>query len=43
MRFKDDLHLEANSKQVEVKSESRFGYSDRGVNKDRVEQLRCLL
>jgi len=44
MRFKDDLYLEVNNEksQVEVKSESRFGYSDWGVNKDRVEALRNL-
>lgn len=45
MRFKDDVYLEVNKelKQVDVKSESRFGYSDWGVNKDRVEAIRKLL
>ena len=45
MRFKDDVYLEVNdeSKQVEVKSESRVGYSDLGKNRERVESLRKLL
>ena len=44
MRFKDDLYLEANQDAglVDVKSESRVGYSDLGKNKERVEGLKNL-
>jgi uncharacterized protein (DUF1499 family) len=41
MRFRDDLELliEPGGK-IQVRSISRFGYRDRGVNRDRVEALR---
>jgi uncharacterized protein (DUF1499 family) len=41
MRFRDDLELLLdNDTTVEVRSVSRFGYRDFGVNRARVEQLR---
>lgn len=43
MRFVDDLELEINDNQLTVRSESRVGYSDFGVNRKRAEQLRKLL
>ncbi len=44
MRFKDDLHLffDQINKTVHISSRSRVGYSDWGVNKERVEQVRGL-
>ncbi|MGF1525571.1 MAG: DUF1499 domain-containing protein, partial [Candidatus Competibacterales bacterium] len=40
--FVDDLeaHLEAEQGQIQLKSASRVGYYDWGVNRDRVEALR---
>lgn len=43
MRFVDDLELRIRQQQLMVRSESRLGYSDFGVNRKRVEQLRSLL
>jgi uncharacterized protein (DUF1499 family) len=43
MRFVDDLELKIIDQQLIVRSESRVGYSDFGVNRKRVEQLRTLL
>ncbi|MBA5763925.1 DUF1499 domain-containing protein [Vibrio sp. 404] len=43
MRFVDDLELEIKGSQLIVRSESRVGYSDFGVNRKRAEQLRVLL
>lgn len=43
MRFVDDLELKIEGDQLIVRSESRFGYSDFGVNRKRAEQLRSLL
>lgn len=43
MRFVDDLELEINNNQLTVRSESRVGYSDFGVNRKRAEKLRQLL
>ncbi|ROV57988.1 DUF1499 domain-containing protein [Vibrio ponticus] len=40
MRFVDDLELEIQGNQLLVRSESRVGYSDFGVNRKRAEQLR---
>jgi len=42
MRFVDDLELyhDAGSPLVQVRSGSRLGYSDMGVNRKRVESLR---
>ncbi len=40
MRFVDDLELEIRGSQLLVRSESRVGYSDFGVNRKRAEQLR---
>lgn len=41
--FVDDLKLEINDGKVEVKSQSRVGDSDFGVNKKRVDYLAALL
>ncbi|TMX72930.1 DUF1499 domain-containing protein [Vibrio rotiferianus] len=43
MRFVDDLELKIEDNQLIVRSESRVGYSDFGVNRKRAEQLRALL
>ncbi|MEZ4320638.1 MAG: DUF1499 domain-containing protein [Myxococcota bacterium] len=42
-RFKDDLELEVEEDGVHVRSASRVGHSDLGVNRKRVEALRALL
>ncbi|MRI33891.1 DUF1499 domain-containing protein [Endozoicomonas sp. OPT23] len=40
-RFKDDITFRINSDEtVDIKSSSRTGYSDLGVNRERVEKLR---
>lgn len=39
-RFVDDLHIVKQGSQLQVRSKSRVGYSDFGVNKKRVEALR---
>jgi len=41
--FVDDLELRISENQLTVRSESRVGYSDFGVNRDRADQLRELL
>lgn len=43
MRFVDDLELKLEGDKLIVRSESRVGYSDFGVNRKRAEQLRSLL
>ena len=43
MRFVDDLELKVTGDKLIVRSESRVGYSDFGVNRKRTEQLRRLL
>lgn len=43
MRFVDDLELKIEGDQLIVRSESRVGYSDFGVNRKRAEELRSLL
>ena len=43
IRFVDDLELKIEDSQLIVRSESRVGYSDFGVNKKRTDQLRLLL
>ncbi len=43
MRFVDDLELRIEGNALLVRSESRTGYSDFGVNRKRAEQLRALL
>ncbi len=43
MRFVDDLELRIHDGQLVVRSESRVGHSDFGVNRKRAEQLRTLL
>ena len=43
MRLVDDLELKIEGDQLIVRSESRVGYSDFGVNRKRAEQLRSLL
>ncbi|CAM4253817.1 DUF1499 domain-containing protein [Vibrio agarivorans] len=40
MRFVDDLELKLDGTALTVRSESRTGYSDFGVNRKRAEQLR---
>ncbi len=40
MRFVDDLELKITDGKLVVRSESRLGYSDFGVNRKRAEQLR---
>ncbi|WP_038174181.1 DUF1499 domain-containing protein [Vibrio pacinii] len=40
MRFVDDLELRIDDDKLVVRSESRVGYSDFGVNRKRAEQLR---
>lgn len=40
LRFVDDLELKLQHDQLKVRSESRVGYSDFGVNRRRVEALR---
>lgn len=42
-RFVDDLELRIEGNNLIVRSESRTGHSDFGVNKKRVEQLRTML
>ena len=44
-RFVDDLdlHLRAAERLIAVRSASRLGYSDLGVNRKRVEELRAEL
>lgn len=44
-RFTDDLELEllSDGKTIDVRSASRTGYSDMGVNRERVEKLRQAL
>jgi len=43
-RFVDDLELQlrAEERAIAIRSASRVGYSDMGVNRDRVERLRSL-
>lgn len=43
MRFVDDLELKIDDDTLVVRSESRVGYSDFGVNRKRADQLRELL
>ncbi|WP_373938241.1 DUF1499 domain-containing protein [Vibrio kanaloae] len=43
MRFVDDLELRVTGGMLIVRSESRTGYSDFGVNRKRAEQLRTSL
>ncbi|KOO14707.1 hypothetical protein AKJ18_12375 [Vibrio xuii] len=40
MRFVDDLELKVDGDTLAVRSESRVGYSDFGVNRKRADQLR---
>ncbi len=41
-RFKDDLELLMGQSQIQIRSASRAGYSDLGVNRKRVEKIRSL-
>jgi uncharacterized protein (DUF1499 family) len=43
LRFKDDVELEAEGDVVHVRSASRVGYGDLGVNRKRIEALRKAL
>ncbi len=40
LKFKDDIKFEISGDKIEVSSQSRTGYSDLGVNRKRVEQIR---
>ena len=42
-KFVDDLEFRLGDDAVQVRSASRVGYSDRGVNKARIEALRAAL
>ncbi len=42
-RFKDDVEFEVDGDLVHVRSASRLGYGDLGVNRKRVEALRAAL
>jgi uncharacterized protein (DUF1499 family) len=42
-RFKDDLELLMDQSQIQIRSASRAGYSDFGVNRKRIEKIRSLL
>lgn len=41
-RFKDDLELLMDQSQIQIRSASRAGYSDLGVNRKRIESIRSL-
>ncbi len=41
-RFKDDLELLMEQSQIHIRSASRAGYSDLGVNRKRIEKIRNL-
>ena len=43
MGFVDDVEFRKAASQVHVRSASRVGYSDRGVNRKRIEALRAAL
>ena len=45
MRYRDDVEFLANGARgtIEVRSASRVGYGDMGVNRDRVESIRAAL
>lgn len=43
MGYVDDVEFLLDGKQVHVRSASRLGYSDLGVNRKRIEQIRALL
>ena len=44
MRFKDDveLYLDKDRKNIQIRSASRTGYSDMGVNRKRVESIKVI-
>lgn len=42
-KFVDDVELRLDGEQLHVRSSSRVGYSDRGVNRARIEALRAAL
>jgi uncharacterized protein (DUF1499 family) len=41
-RFKDDLQIMLNEQAIDIRSASRVGKSDFGVNRKRVEEIRAL-
>jgi len=43
-RFVDDLEIrfDADRKMIHMRSASRVGYSDRGINKKRIERVKIL-
>ena len=43
MRYRDDVEFEVDGDTVHVRSASRLGYGDFGVNRKRVEALRTAL
>ncbi|MGF1680455.1 DUF1499 domain-containing protein [Photobacterium minamisatsumaniensis] len=42
-RFIDDFEVKLSGEKLDIRSESRVGYSDFGVNRERAEQFRQLL
>ncbi len=42
-KFVDDVEVRLDGEQVQIRSASRVGYSDRGVNRARVEDIRTAL
>lgn len=42
-KFVDDVEIRRDGNQTQIRSASRVGYSDRGVNRKRVEEIRTLL
>lgn len=42
-KFVDDVEARLDGEQIHIRSASRVGYSDRGVNRSRVEALRAAL
>ena len=40
LRFVDDVEFLIGDRQIDVRSASRLGYSDLGVNRERIEELR---
>ncbi|WP_339487051.1 DUF1499 domain-containing protein [Pseudomonas sp. EL_65y_Pfl2_R95] len=43
MRFVDDVEFLVGNQRIEVRSASRLGYSDMGVNRERIETIRNAL
>ena len=45
MRYRDDVEflLRTNENEIAIRSASRVGYSDMGLNRDRIEAIRTAL